>query len=167
MPGKIAQGERTSREKSARLLRDLSETHGEEKIQADQHLTFGRYKVDLSNQRLWRGKQAIPLTGKAFAVLYYLLEHAGHLVSKAELFAALWPGTAVTDGALTFCIVELRKALRDDAKRPRFIETVHRRGYRFIASVTTAAPPVQRSTFNVQRSQPKVRGLQSAIRNPQ
>ena len=66
MPSKIAQGERTSREKSARLLRDLSETHAEEKAQADQHLTFGRYKVDLSNQRLWRGKQAIPLTGKAF-----------------------------------------------------------------------------------------------------
>ena len=98
----------------------------------EQSLTFDRYRLDLPNEQVWNGQQTIPLTGKAFAVLRYLVEHAGQLVTKAELFDTLWPDTAVSDGALTFCIVELRKALGDDAKAPRFIETVHRRGYRFI-----------------------------------
>ena len=57
-------------------------------------------------------------------------------MSKADLFAAVWPDVAVTDDALTTCIQELRRVLSDDAKRPRFIETRHRRGYRFIAAVS-------------------------------
>ena len=105
-------------------------------MQAEQSLTFGRYSIDLRNGLLRRGNHVLPLTGKAFAALRYLSEHAGQVVSKAELFAALWPNTVVSDGALTFCIVELRKVLGDNAKTPRFIETVHRRGYRFIAPLT-------------------------------
>jgi DNA-binding winged helix-turn-helix (wHTH) protein len=146
--GKIRQRGRESHEKSTRLLRDFSETHGEEKVQADQLLTFARYRLDRHNERLWRGNHIIPLTAKAFAVLRYPVEHAGQVVTKAALFAALWPGIAVNDGALTFCIVEIRKALEDDAKVPCFIETVHRRGYRFIALVTTA-PPRQPAKFRV------------------
>jgi DNA-binding winged helix-turn-helix (wHTH) protein len=111
-------------------------------MQGDQPLTFDRYSVDLPNAQVWRGNRVLPLTSKAFAVLRYLIEHAGQLVNKAELFAALWPGTAVSDGALTFCIVELCKALGDDAKAPRFAETMHRRGYRFIAPFHTPPPVV-------------------------
>jgi predicted ATPase/DNA-binding winged helix-turn-helix (wHTH) protein len=84
------------------------------------------------------------------AVLRYLVEHAGQVVTKAELFDALWPGTAVSDGALTFCIVALRKALGDKAKKPEFIETVHRRGYRFLPGVTTQ--PVQNAKINIPNS---------------
>src|SRR5204862_8102726 len=69
------------------------------------------------------------------AVLKELLAHAGAPVSKEDLFASVWSGTAVSDDALTSCIQELRKALDDDAKQPRFIETRHRRGYRFAASL--------------------------------
>ncbi len=106
-------------------------------MQTEQQLTFDRYRLDLASEQLWCGSEEILLPGKAFALLHYLVEHAGQLVTKAELFAALWPGTAVTDSALTFCIVELRKALGDNAKAPRFIETVHRRGYRFIGPLST------------------------------
>jgi DNA-binding winged helix-turn-helix (wHTH) protein len=120
-------------------------------MQADQQLTFAHYRLDLPNAQLWRGNRSIPLTSKAFAVLHYLLEHAGQLVTKAELFDALWPDTVVSDGALTFCIVELRKALGDNAKAPRFIETVHGRGYRFLPAVTTT-PQVSSSKFQVSSS---------------
>ena len=101
-------------------------------MQTEQQVTFDHHRLDLANEQLWCENEEIFLPGKAFALLRYLVEHAGQLVSKAELFAALWPGTTVTDGALTFCIVELRKALGDNAKAPRFIETVHGRGYRFL-----------------------------------
>ena len=76
-------------------------------MQPDRQFSFARYTVDLDNTQLWRGKQAIALTSQTFAVLRYLVEHAGQVVTKTELFAALWPGTAGRDGALTFCIVEI------------------------------------------------------------
>ena len=82
------------------------------------------------------GKQAVKLTPKALAVLGQLVQQSG-LVSKEELFQTVWADTVVSDAALTFCIQELRRALRDDAKEPRYIETVHRRGFRFIAPLTT------------------------------
>ncbi len=129
----------------------------EEQVQTEQQETFAHHRLDLASEQLWCGSEKIPLPGKAFVVLRYLVEHAGQLVSKAELFAALWPGTAVTDGALTFCIVELRKALGDNAKAPRFIETVHRRGYRFMAAVTAA--PVPGSEFQVPSSDTQDSGL--------
>ena len=119
-------------------------------MQAIQQFSFDRYRIDLLAEQLCRGNRNLPLTSKAFAVLRYLVEHAGQVVSKADLFAALWPGTAVTDGALTVCVKEVRKALGDNAKAPRFIETVHRRGYRFLPAVTT--PPVRSAEFRV-RSQ--------------
>jgi DNA-binding winged helix-turn-helix (wHTH) protein len=101
---------------------------------------------------LWRGKQEVSLTGKASAVLRYLVERAGQLVTKDELFAAVWPQTVVSDAALASCIQELRQALRDDAKKPRYIETVHRRGYRFLPIVTTTSL-VPSSKFQVRKKE--------------
>jgi DNA-binding winged helix-turn-helix (wHTH) protein len=89
-------------------------------------------RLDLANECLWRGAQAIPLRPKTFAVLRYLVEHSGQLVTKAALLDAVWPKIAVSDGGLMVCMHELRRVLGDDPKTPRFIETVHRRGYRFI-----------------------------------
>jgi len=80
------------------------------------------------------------------------VEHAGQLVTKDALFAAVWPETIVSETALTNCIGELRRALQDEPRQPRFIETVHRRGYRFLLTVTT--PPVQSLKFQVQSSTP-------------
>ncbi len=116
----------------------------------DQSYRFGPFHVDPANARLMRGTESIPLTPKAFAVLHYLIEHQGQLVNKDEFLAAAWPETVVSAGVLKVTILELRKALGDVAKTPRFIETVHRRGYRFLPSVTTTSP-VQTSTSNVQR----------------
>ena len=100
-------------------------------------LLFPPFRLDLGTERLWQGEDELVLRPKTFAVLRYLLEQAGRLVSKEELLNAIWPGTYVSDVVLKGCIRELRHALGDDTKAPRFIETVHRRGYRFIAEVGT------------------------------
>src|SRR6516164_4405592 len=103
-------------------------------MQAEQQLTFGFYGFDPQTGQLWRGKQEVRLTPKVTAVLRFLLERPGQIVTKEELLATAWPDTIVSDAALTTCIQELRQALHDDARKPRYIETLHRRGYRFIAA---------------------------------
>ncbi len=104
-------------------------------------VSFGAYRFDVGSGRLWWGAREVRLTPKASAVLKELVTHAGNPVSKDTLFATVWKGTAVSDDALTSCIQELRKALDDDSKQPRFIETRHRLGYRFAAPVSDADSP--------------------------
>jgi DNA-binding winged helix-turn-helix (wHTH) protein len=108
--------------------------------------SFGPFRLDLGNSCLWHGTQEISLKPKTFAVLHQLVAHAGRLVTKEELFATVWPDTAIGDAVLKVCMGEVRKALGDTAKTPQYIATVHRRGYRFIAPVTaieaTDAHPV-------------------------
>ncbi len=104
----------------------------------EQGVTFGDYRFDFETGRLWSGEREVRLTPKASAVLKVLVTHSGKPVTKEELFAAVWNGTAVSDDALTSCIQELRKALADDSRQPRFIETRHRRGYRFVAQISGA-----------------------------
>src|SRR5215813_4195546 len=116
------------------------------------HLLFPPFRLDLANQRLWREAQEIPLRQKTFAVLRHLAEHPDQLVTKEALLDAIWPETYVSDVVLTVCIRELRRALGDERKTPRFIATVHGRGYRFIAPFTTAAHPIQGSKFKVPSS---------------
>ncbi len=100
-----------------------------------QHLSFGRYRFEPATARLWAEAREIKLTRKAAAVLGLLVEHAGQPVTKQDLFASVWGNTVVSDDALTTCIQELRKALGDDAKQPRYIETRHRYGYCFVAEL--------------------------------
>jgi len=99
-------------------------------------VTFSGFRFDATNEQLSQGVQAIPLRPKAFAVLAHLVEHAGQLVTKQQLLEAVWPGTFVTDAVLKDSIRQLRDALGDDAESPRFIETAHRRGYRFIGRIS-------------------------------
>jgi DNA-binding winged helix-turn-helix (wHTH) protein len=101
---------------------------------------FADFRLDPDNACLWRGTQSITLTPKAFDVLHCLVIHADRLVTKDTLLDAVWPETAVSDVVVRVAIGELRKALGDTAQAPRFIATVHRRGYRFIAPVTPAEP---------------------------
>src|SRR5262249_51546755 len=103
-------------------------------------------RLDIANAQAWQGEQLLKLTPKALAVLHYLAEHPGRLIAKDELVRAVWGDMAVTDGALAACIRELRKALQDDVHTPQYIETVHRRGYRWVA---TGAAPAQSSRFQV------------------
>jgi DNA-binding winged helix-turn-helix (wHTH) protein/predicted ATPase len=98
-------------------------------------IRFDRYRLDRA-QGLWRDGDEIRLTPKSLSVLCVLADRAGDVVSKDELFRTIWPDTAVSDSALTTCIQELRQALGDDARRPQFIETLHRRGYRFRAQTS-------------------------------
>ena len=104
--------------------------------------SFGPYQLDLAQEQLRLDAQPVRLTPRAFQVLSYVLERPGQLVTKEELFRVLWADTVVGDAALTMCIQEIRKALQDDAKHPQYLETVHRRGFRFIAPVAAAAAPV-------------------------
>jgi adenylate cyclase len=112
----------------------------------EQTVSFGDYRFDLAAGRLWSGAQELRLTPKASAVLKVLVENAGKPVSKKDLFASVWKETAVTDDALTSCIQELRKALADDAKQPRFIETRHRLGYLFAARLSPTMPAAAATT---------------------
>ena len=105
---------------------------------AKQHL-FASFRLDPINEQLWSGEKEISLRRKTFEVLRYLVENPAQLVTKTALLDALWPQVIVTDSMPTICVGELRRALGDDVRSPRFIETVHGRGYRFIANVTTAA----------------------------
>jgi len=108
---------------------------------SDLSFTFGRFRLDPGSGQLYGDSRPIPLPPKALSLLEYLAERPGRLVKKSELLDAVWPGTFVADGALKVCIREIRRALGDDAQAPRFIETAHRRGYRFIADVARGSPP--------------------------
>ena len=97
--------------------------------------TFGDIRVDLASERVWRGGELVELEPKAFEVLRHLLHNPDRLVSKQELFDTVWEGTAVTDNALTRVVAQLRRAIGDDARGARYIETVPTRGYRFIGRI--------------------------------
>src|SRR5262245_13327080 len=102
-------------------------------MSADEVIEFPPFRLDCRAGRLWRGTQAVPLRPKAWALLRHLAERPGVLVTKEDLHAAVWGDTVVSDDTLTRTMAELRRTLRDDARTPRFIETVHRRGFRFLA----------------------------------
>src|SRR5215471_1163925 len=106
------------------------------------HWLFGPFRLDPDQACLWHDGQAVPLTPKAFAVLHYLVTHPNRVVTKDELFDALWPDTIVSEAALRVCIGELRRALGEGARAPHCIATVARRGYRFLAPVTRQEPSV-------------------------
>jgi len=101
---------------------------------------FGPFLVDGGAYRLLRDGQNIPLSPKIIDLLLFLAARPSVLVSKDDLFRALWPDVAVTDNALTQAVSELRQALGDDPANPKFVQTVARRGYRFIAPVEAVVP---------------------------
>src|SRR2546425_4978263 len=107
---------------------------------------FGPFRLDPEHACLWGAAQAIPLPPKVFAVLHYLVTHPDRLVTKDELLDAVWPATAVSDAVVRVAIGALRKVLGDPAQTPRFIATVPRRGYRFLASVVEDTSVVANST---------------------
>jgi DNA-binding winged helix-turn-helix (wHTH) protein len=107
----------------------------------DRQFVFAPFRLDPVSQQLWRGEELVALRPKLFAVLRRLLEHAGRLVTRDELRAAVWPRTVVSESVLRGTIRELRDALGDEATAARFIETIPHRGYRFVGAVTTMLPP--------------------------
>jgi DNA-binding winged helix-turn-helix (wHTH) protein len=134
-------------------------------------LRFDHHVLDLHRGCLLLDGSEIALRPKTFAVLHYLTKNSGRLVSKEELFAAVWPNLAVTDDTLVQSIGELRRALGDDG--PRLIRTVPRRGYRLEAAVSViapadpapavGAPPSAALDGKVRPSWPAIRGRASTL----
>jgi DNA-binding winged helix-turn-helix (wHTH) protein/TolB-like protein/Tfp pilus assembly protein PilF len=104
--------------------------------QTDNFYEFGRFRVKSDDRVLLRDEELVPLTPKAFDILLALLEHDGRIVPKDDLMKKVWPNTFVEEGNLTQNVSLLRKALGESANSSQFIETVPRRGYRFVAAVT-------------------------------
>ena len=99
---------------------------------------FGRFRLDASERVLLRDREPVPLTPKVFDILLALVEHGGHIVEKDDLMKRVWPDTFVEEGNLTQNVSLLRKALGENPGGPQFIETIARRGYRFVATVKKA-----------------------------
>jgi DNA-binding winged helix-turn-helix (wHTH) protein/predicted ATPase len=109
-------------------------------------LAFGAFRLDRANARLLRGDEPVALTPKALDVLHHLASRPDRLVTKHELLSAVWADVLVSDASIKVCVREIRKALDDDADDPRYIQTVHRRGYRFIAKVEREGVPGEGSS---------------------
>src|SRR5688572_1462442 len=122
----------------------MSQTEGQGNGESKQY-SFGRYVLDLTRGCLLSDGREIPLRPKTFAVLTYLVQRPGQLVSKEDLFEAVWPGLIVTDDTLVQSIGELRRVLSD--AEAKLITTVPRRGYRFDAQ---SAPPERRHARGAQ-----------------
>src|SRR6202521_6054611 len=106
--------------------------------------SFKTFRLDRANHLLWRNDERVPIAPKGFDVLAYLVEHAGQVVTQDEILEALWPETYVNPEVLRKYILEIRKALGDRPNNPEFIETLPKRGYRFIAPVieeSVSEPP--------------------------
>src|SRR6266850_3866380 len=101
---------------------------------------FRSFRLDPANQCLWRGEKRVPITPKAFDVLRYLVEHPGRLVTQDEILEALWPETYVNPELIKKYILGIRKVLGDRHDKPEFIETIPKRGYRFMAPVSDEIP---------------------------
>ena len=105
-------------------------------------LEFGDYRLDTNRGLLLRGGDIIPLAPKAFLTLRVLLESQGRVVEKGELLKTIWPDTFVEEGSLTQNISILRKALGDNGDGEKFIQTIPKRGYRFVVPVRAAWEPL-------------------------
>jgi class 3 adenylate cyclase/predicted ATPase len=115
------------------------------------HWCFGPFRLDPTTASLWRDAVLLPLPPKPCAVLAYLVAHAGQVVAKETLLAAVWPDTAVTEGVLKTCLGQIRQVLGETARTPQYIATLSRRGYRFVAPVVehTEAGPGSTETLQV------------------
>ena len=101
---------------------------------------FGAFLLEPAQQRLINAdRKPVSLTPKAFDTLLCLVERSGDLVTKNELLARVWPNVVVEEAILARNVADLRKALGDDSSAPRFIETLPKRGYRFVGSVAIGA----------------------------
>ena len=114
---------------------------------AADRFAFGDFVLDSAAGELRRGPSALAVRPKVYELLEHLVRNAGRLISKEELLDAVWGKTNVSEGSLNRTVTELRQCLGDDPRQPAIIETVARRGYRFIASVTATEAESELSPF--------------------
>src|SRR5271169_655451 len=101
---------------------------------------FDDVEIDVQNLRVTVGPEIRPLGPKSFRLLLFLIENPGRALPKEEIMAVVWPDTFVSDNSLARAITQIRKALDDDPKAPRYVETVPSVGYRFIAKSEPELP---------------------------
>ena len=106
-------------------------------LQTSPQFAFGQFRVDAGTRQLWCDDRLIPLNTRVFDTLLVLVKHRDRVVEKDELMKAVWPDSFVSEDSLTQSIWALRRALGDHSSQPSFVATVPRRGYRFVAPVTT------------------------------
>lgn len=109
--------------------------------------SFGPFTLDVEGAELRRGGEKVAVRPKCFDLLVYLVGQRGRVVLKEELLDKVWPDVVVNDATLNRTVTELRAALGDDADHPQYIETVSRRGYKFIGSI--AQPPTQKQAADL------------------
>src|SRR2546430_5038866 len=109
---------------------------------------FDDIRVEPATFRAFKAGQVISLEPKALRLLLFLIQNRGRLIEKEEILDSIWTGTHVTENALVREIAKLRKTLGDDPKSPKYIQTVHTRGYRFIAEVEVRNPSENLSRAN-------------------
>ena len=131
----------------------------EEAVHSPRLVRFGIFEVDLPAGELRKSGVKLKLTGQPFQVLAILLERPGEVVTREELQKRLWPDTFVdVDHNLNTAINKIREVLGDSAESPRFVETLPRRGYRFIASVDGAVPSSNQLAEEVPSTRVRTRG---------
>src|SRR4051812_27315858 len=108
--------------------------------EAGGELVLGEWRVEPSLNRLTRDGTTVKIEPKLMDVLLVLVRHAGQVVSKDALADAVWPQQFLSESVITRAIASLRRALGDDAKEPRFIETIAKRGYRLLVPAAPIAP---------------------------
>ena len=122
-------------------------------LTANPHYRFGEFIVDTDQKVLLRQDKELPLTPKLFETLLILVENSGRIVQKEQFMERLWPHTFVEEANLASNIQQLRKSLGDNARQPQYIETVTKRGYRFIADVqrVETVPPTASDRKSLKR----------------
>src|SRR5512147_2695442 len=123
---------------------------------------FGSFQLEVDERRLTRSGEVIPLRSKVFDTLCILVENHGRLVRKDELIQRLWPDSVVEENNLDHNISKLRRALDEGEDGQRFIETVPRQGYRFVAEVKAgpAAQPLLHQVESIRREEPPEQEIQ-------
>jgi DNA-binding winged helix-turn-helix (wHTH) protein len=118
---------------------------------AESGLCFGPFRLE-GVKRLWRGERQVYVRPRPLAVLHYLAERPGRLVTGEELLKHLWPGVYVTRTVLRVCVHEIRQALGEGPTAPRFLETVGRQGYRFTGTVNAQPSALSPSLLGTRQS---------------
>jgi DNA-binding winged helix-turn-helix (wHTH) protein/Tfp pilus assembly protein PilF len=108
-------------------------------------MNIGDWRIHADTNEIVRGGVAVRVEPKAMDVLVTLARAGGRVVTRDELLAAVWPGVIVGDEAITQAVIKLRRALRDDSRAPRYIETIPKRGYRLVAAVSGDDSPAPRA----------------------
>src|SRR6185503_13955856 len=103
-------------------------------------ISFGPFAFDRQNRLLWREGSEVALPPRVLGVLELLIDRQGQVVARQDLMDAVWKDAFVTDTSLAEAVSFLRQALGDDPQAPRYIQTVHRRGYRFLPALTETPP---------------------------